>query len=177
MTLTQYYVASSIDGFIADPDEGLDWLMQFNDVKGLTEHYGRFIADVGAIAMGSRTYEFVIGHDDIWPYAQLPTWVFTSRELPAIPGADLRFTSDDVSDVHAQMVRAAAGRNIWLVGGGQLVADFAGSGLLDEIWLGVAPVTLGAGFPLLPVRIDTPMRLIDVTRFGETFVELRYRVR
>jgi len=176
MTLTQYYVASSIDGFIADPDGGLDWLMQFNDVEGVTQHYERFIADVGAIAMGSRTYEFILGEDLPWPYTDRPAWVFTSRELPTIAGADLRFTSADVADVHAEMVRAAGERNIWLIGGGALVAGFAARGLLDEIWLGVAPVSLGAGFPLLPVRIDTPMRLTDVTRFGDTFVELRYRL-
>jgi dihydrofolate reductase len=176
MTLTQYYVASSIDGYIADPDGRLDWLMQFNDVEGVGQHYERFIADVGAIAMGSRTYEFVLGEGIPWPYTDRPAWVFTSRELPPIPGADLRFTYDDVADVHAEMLEAAGHRNIWLIGGGALVAAFAARGLLDEIWLGVAPVTLGAGAPLLPLRIDTPMQLTEVTRFGDTFVELRYRL-
>jgi len=176
MSLTQYYVAASIDGFIADPDGRLDWLMQFNDVEGVGQHYERFISGVGAIAMGSRTYEFVLAEGSPWPYTDLPAWVFTSRDLPTIPGADLRFTSDDVTHVHAQMLEAAGERNIWLIGGGALVAAFAAQGLLDEILLGVAPVTLGAGVPLLPVRIDKPMRLTDVTRFGDTFVELRYRL-
>jgi dihydrofolate reductase len=177
MTLTQYYVASSIDGFIADPDGRLDWLMQFNDVEGVGQHYERFIADVGAIAMGSRTYEFILGEDLPWPYTDRPAWVFTTRDLPRIPDADVRFTRGDVAAVHAEMVAAAAGRNVWLVGGGELVARFAERRLLDEVWLGIAPVTLGGGFPLLPIRLDKPWRLTDVTRFGETFVELRYRLR
>lgn len=176
MSVTQYYVGSSIDGFIADPDGGLDWLMQFGEVEGLTEHYERFIRDVGAVAMGSRTYEFVLDHDGAWPYTQ-PAWVFTSRDLPTPPEADIRLTDADVTEVHAEMVAAAGGRNVWLVGGGALVAEFAAQGLLDEIWLGVAPVTLGAGFPLLPIRIDAPMRLTEVTRFGDTFAELRYSLR
>jgi dihydrofolate reductase len=176
MTLTQYYVASSIDGFIADADERLDWLLQFNDVEGLSEHYEEFFADIGAIAMGSRTYEFVLRHGS-WPYAAIPTWVFTTRDLPVIPDADLRFTSADVADAHAQMVAAAGGRNVWLVGGGALVARFAERRLLDELWLGIAPVTLGGGFPLLPIRSDDPWRLTDVKRFGEAFVMLRYSLR
>lgn len=176
MTLTQYYVASSIDGFIADADARLDWLLQFNDVEGLGEHYEKFLAAVGAIAMGSRTYEFILGHENgSWPYTERPSWVFTSRELPTIPGVDLRFTRDDIAAVHAQMVQAAAGGNVWLVGGGALVARFADAGLLDELVLSIAPVTLGGGFPLLPIRMDTPWRLTDVTQFGDTFVELRYR--
>jgi dihydrofolate reductase len=177
MTLTQYYVASSLDGYIADPDERLDWLMQFDAVEGVHEHYERFVAGVGAIAMGSRTYEFVLAQDTAWPYADLPTWVFTTRDLQRIPGADLRFVRGDVAAAHADMVVAAGGRNVWLVGGGELVAGFVGLGLVDELWLGVAPVTLGAGFPLLPIRMDTPARLLEVTRFGDTFVELRYRLR
>jgi dihydrofolate reductase len=176
MTLTQYYVASSIDGFIADADERLDWLLQFNDVEGLSEHYEEFFADIGAIAMGSRTYEFVLRQGS-WPYAAIPTWVFTTRDLPVIPDADLRFTSADVADAHAQMVAAAGGRNVWLVGGGALVARFAERRLLDELWLGIAPVTLGGGFPLLPIRSDDPWRLTDVKRFGEAFVMLRYSLR
>ena len=126
--------------------------------------------------MGSRTYEFVLRHGS-WPYAAIPTWVFTTRDLPVIPDADLRFTSADVADAHAQMVAAAGGRNVWLVGGGALVARFAERRLLDELWLGIAPVTLGGGFPLLPIRSDDPWRLTDVKRFGEAFVMLRYSLR
>ncbi len=176
MALTQYYVASSIDGYIADPAGSLDWLLQFNDVPGLTEHYDSFMADVGALAMGSITYEFVLGERmESWPYPQR-TWVFTHRQLPTYPGADVVFTDDDVADVHARMVEAAAGKNVWLVGGGGLVAQFAERGLLDEIWLGIAPVVLGGGAPLLPTRLPGNLRLEDVTRFPSDFVEMRYTV-
>jgi dihydrofolate reductase len=177
MALTQYYVASSIDGYIADPAGSLDWLLQFNDVPGLSEHYETFMADVGAVAMGATTYGFILGQGmDAWPYSAQRTWVFTHRELPTFPGADIRFTQDDVADVHARMVEAAAGKNVWLVGGGGLVAEFAGRGLLDEIWLGVAPVVLGGGSPLLPARVPGNLHLEDVTRFPDGFLELRYSV-
>ena len=180
---TQYYTATSIDGFIADGDNSLEWLFQVeSDADGMDQEYPRFIADVGAMAMGSTTYEWVAAHTGFldepskWEYA-LPSWVFSSRELPRVDGPDIRFVSGDVVPVHAEMVDAAAGKNVWLVGGGDLVGQFHDQGLLDEVILGVAPVFLGSGAPLLPRRITFPsLRLIDVARYGSTFVTLRYAV-
>lgn len=174
MGITTYYVGASVDGFIADPDGGIDWLRQFEAVEGLTEAYERFVADVGAIAMGAKTYEFILGMGMDWPYGDRRAWVFTHRVLPAMPGGDLVLTSDPVPAVHAAMAEFAGERDIWLVGGGALVAEFAAADLLDEIRIGVAPVLRGAGAPLLPLRVDTPMRLLGVTRFGDAFVELHY---
>ncbi|MCU0683874.1 MAG: dihydrofolate reductase family protein [Polyangiaceae bacterium] len=177
MTRTQYFVAASIDGFIADAEGGLAWLLQFNDAEGVTAHYEAFLEGVGALAMGAATYEFVLNEGmKAWPYPGRTTWVFTHRELPAFPGADLRFTTDDVGAVHEQMVQAAGGKNVWLVGGGNLVAQFARRGLLDEIMLGVVPVVLGAGAPLLPAALPGVLELQGVTRFGRGLVELRYAV-
>lgn len=125
---TQYYTAASLDGFIATKDDSLEWLFPLGDV-GATS-YPTFIKDVGALAMGSATYEWmlrhVVGpqakHPEPWPYEQ-PTWVFSSRTLPPVHGADIRFARGDVRPVHAEMVEAARGKNVWLVGGGDLVAN------------------------------------------------------
>jgi len=179
---TQYYTATSIDGFIADDANSLDWLLQLGEPEGLDAEYPRFLAGVGALAMGSTTYEWIAEHtgflDDParWEY-DLPTWVFSSRELPRPDGPDLRFVAGDVAPVHAAMVEAAAGKNVWLVGGGDLVGQFHDAGLLDEVILGVAPVFLGAGAPLLPRRIATPpLQLTSATSSGGSFVMLRYAV-
>ena len=182
MSKTQYYTATSLDGFIADPDHSLDWLFQFSE--SATDDYGDFIAAVGAIAMGSSTYEWLLrhmtgpqaDHPQPWPYQQ-PTWVFTSRTLPGIHGADLRFVRGDVGVVHAEMVAAAQGKNVWIVGGGDLVGQFHDRGLLDELIVTIASVTLGAGKPLLPRPIITPpLRLVSVRQFGSAFAQLRYEV-
>jgi dihydrofolate reductase len=181
---TQYYTATSIDGFIADADNSLEWLFQVGSAEeeGMKDEYPQFMSEVGAMAMGSTTYEWIAAHtgflDDPtkWEYT-IPTWVFSSRELPRPEGPDIRFVRGDVRPVHAEMAAAAAGRNIWLVGGGELVGQFYDHGLLDEVIVGVAPVFLGAGAPLLPRRITSPtLKLTDVTRYGETFVTLRYAV-
>ena len=179
---TQYYTASSLDGFIADRNNSLDWLFQFGEPEGTG--YVDFMRDVGAMAMGSTTYEWLLDHEirpdsdnpKPWPYQQ-PTWVFTSRSLPAIPGADVRFVRGDVRSVHRQMVEAAGGKNVWLVGGGELVGQFYDHGLLDEVIVSIASVTLGGGAPLLPRAITTPpLRLVSAKTYGEAFAELRYDV-
>lgn len=179
---TQYYAASSLDGFLAGPGHDLGWLLQFGDGEGTS--YADFIADVGALAMGASTYEWLLrelaGRDGAapqpWPYAQ-PAWVFTNRELPAFPGADLRFVRGDVAPVHRAMVAAAGGRNVWIVGGGDLAGQFHDRGLLDELIIQVTAVTLGGGLPLLPRAIVTPpLRLVSATPYGAAFVELRYEV-
>ncbi|MEX2401208.1 MAG: dihydrofolate reductase family protein [Rhodothermales bacterium] len=180
---TQYYTATSVDGYIADADNSLDWLFQFGAVPSMKDDYPRFIEQVGAAAMGSTTYEWVVEHENMiqhperWPY-EIPTWVFSSRKLPVVDGADIRFVQGDVAPVHADMVEAAGGKNVWLVGGGDLVGQFHAHGLLDEIILSVAPVTLGSGAPLLPHRITAPpLRLVDVKQHGDVFAVLTYEVR
>lgn len=179
---TQYYTATSIDGWIADRDNSLDWLFQFGEIESMKGDYPRFIEQVGAVAMGSTTYEWLIEHEQLiahperWPY-QIPTWVFSRRRQPAVAGTDIRFVQGDVASVHAAMVKVAGGQNVWLVGGGDLVGQFHAHGLLDEIILSVAPVMLGSGAPLLPHRIVTPpLKLVDVQRHGDVFVILTYEV-
>ena len=181
MIRTQYYTASSLDGFIAGPGHDLAWLFQFGEAEGTS--YPEFIRRVGALAMGSHTYEWILRHQAQpesgdsrpWPYEQ-PCWVFTSRHLPIIPGADIRFMRGDVRAAHAAMAAVAGGRNIRIVGGGDLAGQFQDAGLLDEVIVAFAPVTLGGGLPLLPRAITSPpLRLVSATTYG-VFVELRYEV-
>lgn len=179
---TQYYTATSLDGFIATVDDSLEWLFQLGDINDTG--YPEFIREVGALAMGSATYEWMLRHvikpgsdaPGRWPYEQ-PTWVFSSRELPGIAGADLRMVRGDVRPVHRQMREAAGDRNVWLVGGGDLVGQFHDAGLLDELIVQIGSVTLGAGKPLLPRQIAfPPLRLTSARRIGPGFAELRYEV-
>ena len=180
MSLTQYYTATALDGSIADENHSLDWLFtRDQDHSGLL-NYADFIAGVGALAMGATTYEWILDHefagkdpaDWKWPY-DIPAWVFTHRQLQVVPGAEIAFTSDDVATVHAEMVAAAGGRNVWIVGGGDLAGQFADAGLLDEVIVYIAPVTLGGGAPLLPRRLE--LRLEETGR-NRDFVAARYSV-
>ncbi len=178
---TIYHTASSLDGFIADPDNRLDWLMQFGDEPA--GDFAAFLAGVGALAMGSTTYEWVLANHvnapdgpNPWPYTH-PAWVFTSRELPIVHGADIRFVRGDVRPVHEAMTQVAAGKDLWIVGGGDLAGQFHDAGLLDQVVVTVTSVTLGDGAPLLPRRIASPpLRLRSVKQHGAGFAELAYEV-
>jgi dihydrofolate reductase len=180
---TQYYTATSLDGFIATTDNSLDWLFPLGDVNETS--YPEFIKEVGALAMGSETYLWMVqnvikpqsDNPGAWPYSQ-PTWVFTHRILPEIAGADIRFAKGDVRPIHGKMVAAAQGKNVWVVGGGDLAGQFHDAGLLDELFVQVGSVTLGSGKPLLPRKITSPsLELLSARRVGSGFAELHYRVR
>ncbi|MGH8881368.1 MAG: dihydrofolate reductase family protein, partial [Stackebrandtia sp.] len=109
-------------------------------------------------------------------YGDRPMWVFTHRELPAIPGANLEFVSGDVAPVHDRMLAAAGGKDVWIMGGGELAGQFADRGLLDEVRFSVAPATLPGGAPLLPRRLTASrLELITVKQNGQ-LAELTYRV-
>jgi dihydrofolate reductase len=179
---TQYYTATSLDGFIATEDDSLEWLFPLGDINDTG--YPAFIAQVGALAMGATTYDWILRHADrvtdetgsAWSYKQ-PAWIFTHRRLPTVEGADIRFVQGDVQGVHAEMTLAAAGKNIWVVGGGDLAGQFHDAGLLDEAIIQVASVTLGTGRQLFPRRAtDPPWRLLSVRQIGSGFAELRYQL-
>ncbi|NCJ07918.1 dihydrofolate reductase [Synechococcales cyanobacterium C] len=178
---TIYYTATSLDGFIADEHNSLDWLFQFGELEPNT--FDAFLEGVGAIAMGSTTYQWIYDHDfgtevddpKPWPY-RTPTWVFTSRQLPIIAEADVRFVSGDVRPIHKDMASAAGDKNLWIVGGGDLAGQFYDCGLLDELVVSVASVTLDGGAPLFPRRIDPPLKLLSAKPYGHDFVELHYSV-
>ena len=185
MSKVTYYTATTVDGFIADADNSLQWLFDVGDPDDDGGEWDDFIARIGALVLGRTTYEWVLDHEHLldhpekWRayYGETPCWVFTHRTLPSIPGADVRFVHGDVRPVHQEMTQAAGEMNVWLVGGGDLVGQFADRGLLDELFVGIAPVTLGGGAPLLPRRLTAAdLELVDVVR-DKQFARLSYRLR
>lgn len=189
MAKAQYYCASSLDGYIAETDDTLDWLMGYEgryggpDAQPAAGSYERFYDEVGALVMGSATYEFILGHmagAGSWPYAGNPAWVLTSRDLPRPEGggADVRMANAGVADLHEEMIAAAGDRNLWVVGGGNVASQFADADLLDEVLVTVVPVVLGTGKPLFDRRLPGgPMRLAGARALDSGMVELRYELR
>ncbi len=174
MTRTTYYTAMTLDGFIADEHDKLDWLfVQDQDEQGPL-NYDEFIKDIGAMVMGATTYEWVLRHNagtgEPWAY-DLPVWVVTHRDLPDVEGADIRFAQGDVAPLHDELVAAAGGKDVWVVGGGDLAAQFAEAGRLDQLICYIAPVTLGAGRPVFPRRWD--LELVEV-HHNKAFIAARF---
>ena len=186
MSKSQYYCASSLDGFIAEADDTLDWLLKYQGsfegegVEPAEGGYERYYEGVGAVVMGSATYEFIL--DEVpgeWPYRGKPAWILTSRDLPVPDGedVDVRMVAAQVSDLYDDMMASAAERNLWVVGGGNVASQFADRGLLDELLLTVVPVVLGAGKPLFDRRLPGgPLQLTGTRAFDNGMVELRYEI-
>jgi dihydrofolate reductase len=177
---TVYYCAASLDGYIAESDDTIDWLTGYEPVAPpenvetagpeFPASYNEFYEGVGALVSGSVTYEWVLEHGGEWPYAGKPCWVLTSRDLPVPDGQDIRFNGS-----FEEMIASAGDRKLWIVGGGGVASQFAEAGLLDEVWVTVVPVVLGAGKPLFDRRLPgPPMQLTGALPRSSGMVELRY---
>jgi dihydrofolate reductase len=189
MARTQYYCAASLDGFIAESDDTLDWLTEYQgsydgaDAQPMKGSYDSFYDGVGALVMGSATYQFVLDHtgpEGDWPYAGKPTWILTSREMPKPAGddVDVRFAGGPVDDHFDAMAESAGERNLWVVGGGNVASQFVDAGRLDELLVTVVPVVLGQGKPLFDRRVPGgPMQLTGSRAWDTGMVEVRYAIR
>src|SRR6195952_3695222 len=124
-----YYTASSLDGFVVDEADSLDWLTS-RDVDATGPFgYEAFAKSVGALVMGSATYEWILkDQPGDWMYEQ-PSWVLTSRPGIIAAGHPVRAFEGPVEDLHPSLVAAAGERDVWLVGGGQGAAEFVAAGL------------------------------------------------
>jgi dihydrofolate reductase len=184
MTRFVYATAVTLDGFLADADHGLDWLFAVDGGDSAQGELAEWVKGVGVMVEGSSTYQWVLDHEALlehpekWQeiYEDLPTFVFSSRSLPVPAGADVRVVSGDVAG-HLDAIRAAAdGKDVWLVGGGELVGQFLDAGALDEVHVSIAAVTLGAGAPLLPRRLESDrLRLKSAHQVGQ-FIQAKFDV-
>ncbi|CAM2954162.1 dihydrofolate reductase family protein [Skermania piniformis] len=175
-TRYRYYTATTLDGFLADDSDSLDWLFAHDvDEQGFL-NIGEFMAGVGALVMGATTYEWVTGHlagtGAPWPYDGTPTFVFTHRDQTPI-AETVEIVTGAPAEWRAELEEAAAGRDVWVVGGGGLAADFAAADMLDEILVSIAPVTLGAGRPLFGGPFE--LQLLEFGR-NRDFLCARYAV-
>ena len=151
---TVYFTASSLDGYVVDEADSLDWLTsRAVDADG-PFGYDAFIKTVGALVMGSATYEWILNnHPGQWMYAQ-PSWVLTHRPQIVAEGHPVQVFDRDVAELHPKLVSAVAGKDVWVVGGGATAAQFSSAGLIDEMIVTYAPCSLGAGARLLPIRSE-----------------------
>lgn len=163
------FIATSLDGYIAGPGESLDWLFGDADYG-----YDAFIAEVDTLAMGRRTYEVVRGFSE-WPYEGLATWVFTRAEHPAHDG-NVHFTAEAPAD-WLHRIESTPGKDVWVVGGGQLIRGFLDARLVDEMTIAVHPIVLGGGTPLFPAGSPRhKLRLAHVHSYPSGLVSSTYVV-
>jgi dihydrofolate reductase len=185
----QYYCAATLDGYIADSEDGIEWLTGYEgtyegedaEPSPMSDggSYEAFYDGVGALVSGSTTYEFVLDHvgeGGTLPYAGKPYWVLSSRELPTPEGDEVRIVNAGVNELFDELMASAGDRNLWVMGGGNVASQFADEGLLDELILTVVPVVLGEGKPLFERPLPRPIRLVGTRAFESGMVELRYLI-
>lgn len=151
---TVYYTASSLDGYIVDEADSLDWLTSRAIDKDGPFNYDEFIKSIGAVVMGSATYQWIVkNHPGKWMYEQ-PSWVVTHRPDIIAAGHPVQTFDGDVAELHPKLVSAAAGKDVWVVGGGDVAAQFVAAGLIDDMIVTYAPCSLGGGSRVLPIRSE-----------------------
>ena len=164
------YIATSLDGYIADANGGVAWLPQ---PDGGDYGYAEFYESVDALAMGRRTYDQIIGFGE-WPYPGKPAYVFTGNP-PAAGPPGVHFVRTDPASFAATVAARYSGA-VWLVGGANLAEQFRREGLIDEYRVFVMPIILGRGIPLFGgAAPPTALRLVAAQTYGNGMVELRYR--
>lgn len=171
-----YYTSASLDGFLADACGGMEWLFRHENDPNGSLGWNEFDAHIGAIVMGRTTYDWVAGElrrtGSNWPHSQ-PCWVVTSRPVEPLEGADLRRAPSNPKELISEALEAAGATDVWCAGGGRVAAWLHAAGLIDEVWVTLAPELLGNGVPLLPVAAR--LELVEHGRNGE-FLTARYRV-
>ncbi len=167
-----YYVACSLDGYIATTDGGVDWLEPFQ-AGGEDYGFAEFYSSVDALVMGSRTYEFILEHGP-WQAPDKPSWVFTRRDLP-IAHPSVTLTSEDPAQVIGA-IGARGLKRVWLMGGGRLAASFRTRGLISRYIIAVVPVILGGGIPIFAAAAgQDSLKLIELKPYPSGLVQLTYQ--
>lgn len=167
------YIATSVDGFVAAEDGGVDWLEEFQSESTADDGYGAFFADVDALVMGARTYEQVRSFGE-WPYESRPTYVLTHDDGP--PEIDtVEFVQDDAASLGARL--RGDHERIWLVGGAEVARAFLRARQVDELRLSVVPLLLGSGVRLFGENGPRDrLSLTDSTARESGIVELQYDI-
>ncbi|MDW2879494.1 MULTISPECIES: dihydrofolate reductase family protein [Bacillaceae] len=167
------FIAQSLDGYIATKEDSLEWLFK---VEGEGDNgYSEFYEEIDTIIMGKRTYDWIMKHEKgQFPYKNKDCYVFSRSQLEDT--ADVKFVNEDIVDF-ANSLKKEEGKNIWVVGGGELLHTFLKEELLDELFITIAPSIIGDGIPLFKsgdYQLDLKLK---GTRTFNQFVEIHYTVK
>lgn len=172
MSRTRVFVGASVDGFIAGPNDELDWLTATEGE--VPETFAPFFAQIGAVLMGRRTYDVVYGFESAWPYGDTPLLVATGRPMTA-KRPSVRAVQGSIAELVEQAKQVAGERDVY-VDGGKLIRAALDADLVDEITVTVVPIVIGVGVPLFAgVTRHHRLELISHRALGGAAVELTYK--
>ncbi|TCI57482.1 dihydrofolate reductase [Exiguobacterium sp. SH1S21] len=164
------YIATSLDGKIARTNDQLDWLFE---IKGEGDNgYADFFKTVGAVIMGRKTYEEVLKLEpDRYPYPDIPNYILTRS--PEREAEHVTFTDEPIEQLIERLKREVD-KDVWLIGGGEIIKAAMEHDLIDRYEIAIAPVVLGEGIPLFPEGTkETKLKLTSQRASGQ-FVMVTY---
>lgn len=174
MSKLRVFIASSLDGFIAGPNDELDWLPATD--SDVEDTFTPFMAGIGALLMGRRTYEVARGFDGPWPYGDTPVLVVTKQLLSGAPSS-VTTVAGDLATLVRVAKEAAGGRDVY-VDGGTLIRSMLDAGLIHEVTVTLVPLVLGMGIPLFAGCYHRhSLELVSSRPIGCGLVQVTYRVR
>ncbi|HLC59934.1 MAG TPA: dihydrofolate reductase family protein [Candidatus Nanoarchaeia archaeon] len=165
MRKIKLFIACSLDGFIARVDGGIDWL--FTGDYGYKEFYD----SIDTVLMGRKTYELALKLGET--YKDKKAVVFTTKENLK-KSSNIEFISDVIS--FTKKLKNLKGKDIWLVGGGEIVSLLLNNNLIDEMIIFMHPIILGKGIPLFKsIKKEIKLKLIGTHKFEDGLVKLYYK--
>lgn len=174
MKKIKLYIATSLDGYIARPDGNLDWLFKYPMPTGTEYGYKDLIDSIDVMVMGGRTYREILKIDSIWPYKDKKTYIVSRHTTET--QENIEFVTQNIISKITEL-KNEQGRDIWLVGGGELISILLNAGLVDELQISYIPIILGAGIPLLPNNPkESNWKLINSTTYESGIIKLDYNI-
>ncbi|PZO57654.1 MAG: deaminase [Phormidesmis priestleyi] len=171
------YIATSVDGFIARKNGGIDWLPSGGDTEGGEDYgYQEFIDSVDALVMGRNTYELALSFD-LWPYAEKPVFVLSSRQVDIPDG--IAKTVESMCTPPGEVVRRLAKRgfNHLYIDGGKTIQGFLYEGLIQQLIITKVPILIGTGIPLFDsLPHDVRLQHVETRQFENGLVQSKYEV-
>lgn len=175
MTKIKLYIATSIDGYIARKNGSIDWLEKIPSPDNNDYGYADFMKQIDTIVMGRRTYEDVLGFDVPWPYAEYKSIVITRSENYKTKTPNTSIINNLEYDVIQNLLQNSR-KNIWIVGGGEIISHLLNLDVIDEIFLFIMPLVLGSGLPLFPDKPkETWFKQVESKSWETGVVMIKYQ--
>ena len=167
------YIATSIDGRIAEPDGGIEWLSEFPITEEMNYGYKKFIDSVDTIIIGGRSWRELSNMDAMGAYADKAVYVVSHRNWGETE--NIKFITENIIECITTL-RNEQGKDIWLFGGGELVSILLAANLIDEMQIAYIPVILGKGIPLFPeLPTSSKWKLSETAEYKNGVLKMSYQ--
>lgn len=175
MKKIKLYIAASVDGYIARSNGDLDWLTEFPNSEKTDYKYQSFFYSIDTVIMGGRTYLDIMSMDVVWPYKDKTTYIITRN--PINVKDNIHFISENIIKTISDLQKME-GKDIWLVGGGEIISMLLNNELIDEMIITTIPVILGNGIPLFPkISKESSWETIDFQKYDNGVTQIFYRIK